>query len=124
MSDLPVPRRGSRGRMRDMDDDVKAVAASVLTPITAQIVDCLSRDELATLLEASWDCLGEGADDLGSSVGAVMDLLGWCSVALNGCILIPRSNDRPRACHCSDGGPAVVQWTVSGPLPQRPFAHK
>lgn len=59
----------------DSDDDVRSVAASCLLPITAQLVEQLP-DELPRVLAVLWSCLGDMKDDLGSSVGAVMDLLG------------------------------------------------
>lgn len=62
-------------RLGDSDDDVRAVAASCLLPITAQLVEHLS-EELPRVLAVLWACLGDMKDDLNSSVGAVMDLLG------------------------------------------------
>lgn len=59
----------------DNDDDVRAVAASCLLPITAQLVQYLP-EELTRVLSVLWACLGDMKDDLSSSVGAVMDLLG------------------------------------------------
>ncbi|EIW85445.1 hypothetical protein CONPUDRAFT_80033 [Coniophora puteana RWD-64-598 SS2] len=59
----------------DHDDDVRAVAASCLLPVAEQLVhqlpECLDR-----VLVVLWGCLGDMKDDLNSSVGAVMDLLG------------------------------------------------
>jgi TATA-binding protein-associated factor len=62
--------------LRDVDDDVRTVAASALTPITDTLATSLSHDELCSVVDTLWDCLAEGGDDLGSSTGAVMDLLG------------------------------------------------
>lgn len=62
--------------MRDVDDDVRTVAASALLPITDTLSTVLAHDELCSVVDTLWDCLGEGGDDLGSSTGAVMDLLG------------------------------------------------
>ncbi|KAH8117583.1 SNF2 chromatin remodeling protein [Phellopilus nigrolimitatus] len=59
----------------DSDDDVRSVAASCLLPITAQFVEQLP-EELPRVLAVLWSCLGDMKDDLSSSVGAVMDLLG------------------------------------------------
>ncbi|KAL5529004.1 hypothetical protein ACEPAG_4978 [Sanghuangporus baumii] len=59
----------------DSDDDVRAVAASCLLPITSQLVLQLP-EELSRVLSVLWDCLSDMKDDLSSSVGAVMDLLG------------------------------------------------
>ena len=62
--------------LRDVDDDVRTVAASALTPITDILATGLSHEELCSVVDTLWDCLAEGGDDLGSSTGAVMDLLG------------------------------------------------
>lgn len=62
-------------RLGDSDDDVRSVAASCLLPITAQFVQQLPK-ELPRVLAVLWSCLGDMKDDLRSSVGAVMDLLG------------------------------------------------
>ncbi|KAL1409070.1 TATA-binding protein-associated factor mot1 [Vanrija albida] len=59
--------------LRDSDDDVRTVAASALLPITSTLV---TLSELGSIVETLWACLGEGTDELGSSTGAVMDLLG------------------------------------------------
>ncbi|KAI5122989.1 hypothetical protein M0805_006867 [Coniferiporia weirii] len=59
----------------DSDDDVRSVAASCLLPITAHLVEQLP-EELPQVLAVLWACLGDMKDDLSSSVGAVMDLLG------------------------------------------------
>ncbi|KAG9004846.1 TATA-binding protein-associated factor mot1 [Tulasnella sp. JGI-2019a] len=59
----------------DQDDDVRSVAAACLTPIAQQIVERLP-EELAAVMDVLWNCLADMKDDLGSSVGAVMDLLG------------------------------------------------
>lgn len=59
----------------DSDDDVRSVAASCLLPITAHFVEQLP-EELPRVLAILWTCLGDMKDDLSSSVGAVMDLLG------------------------------------------------
>lgn len=56
-------------------DDVRAVAASCLIPITKQIVESLSED-VGSVLDVLWTCLGGMKDDLGASVGSVMELLG------------------------------------------------
>ena len=59
----------------DSDDDVRSVAASCLLPITCRFVEQLPED-LPRVLAILWMCLGDMKDDLSSSVGAVMDLLG------------------------------------------------
>ncbi|WVO17696.1 hypothetical protein L204_105394 [Cryptococcus depauperatus] len=60
----------------DQDDDVRTVAASALTPISEILASVLPTAELSLLLSTLWQCLAEGGDELGSSTGAVMDLLG------------------------------------------------
>lgn len=65
-----------RTSLRDSDDDVRTVAASALLPITSTLASELPYDALASLLDTLWDCLAEGGDELGSSTGAIMDLLG------------------------------------------------
>ena len=54
---------------------MRAVAASCLLPITSQLVNTLP-EELPRVLSVLWACLGDMKDDLSSSVGVVMDLLG------------------------------------------------
>ncbi|OCF37798.1 TATA-binding protein-associated factor [Kwoniella heveanensis BCC8398] len=62
--------------LEDSDDDVRTVAASALIPIPQTLAGRLAERDLASLLKTLWDCLREGGDELGSSTGAVMDLLG------------------------------------------------
>ncbi|KAG9318204.1 hypothetical protein JVU11DRAFT_284 [Chiua virens] len=59
----------------DRDDDVRAVAATCLLPIASHLVERLP-DSLGRVLAVLWTCLRGMKDDLSSSVGAVMDLLG------------------------------------------------
>ncbi|KAF7985005.1 hypothetical protein HWV62_9992 [Athelia sp. TMB] len=59
----------------DRDDDVRAVAASCLLPVTSHLVDQIP-DSLDRVLVVLWGCLKDMKDDLSSSVGAVMELLG------------------------------------------------
>lgn len=59
----------------DRDDDVRAVAASCLIPVAGHLVNQLP-DTLERVLNVLWNCLSDMKDDLSSSVGAVMDLLG------------------------------------------------
>ncbi|KAI0781371.1 SNF2 chromatin remodeling protein [Trametes elegans] len=59
----------------DRDDDVRSVAASCLLPVAAYLVERLP-EELPRVLAVLWSCLSDMKDDLSSSVGAVMDLLG------------------------------------------------
>jgi len=61
--------------LKSSDDDVRSVAANCLLPVAANIVERLP-DELSRILVVLWECLGGLTDDLSSSVGAVMDLLG------------------------------------------------
>ncbi|KAI0320174.1 SNF2 superfamily chromatin remodeling protein [Amylostereum chailletii] len=59
----------------DRDDDVRSVAASCLLPVATHLVRQLPGC-LSLVLAVLWNCLGDMKDDLSSSVGAVMDLLG------------------------------------------------
>ena len=61
--------------MGDHDDDVRTVASSCLLPVASQLVQQLP-DYLGTVIDVLWNCLAEMKDDLSSSVGAVMELLG------------------------------------------------
>jgi TATA-binding protein-associated factor len=64
-------------RLGDRDDDVRAVAASCLIPVAGHFVNRLP-ELLGRVLNVLWNCLSDMKDDLSSSVGAVMDLLGEC----------------------------------------------
>ncbi|KAJ7349156.1 SNF2 superfamily chromatin remodeling protein [Mycena albidolilacea] len=59
----------------DRDDDVRSVAASCLLPVAEHLVRQLP-EALDRVLVVLWHCLSDMKDDLSSSVGAVMDLLG------------------------------------------------
>lgn len=59
--------------LRDDDDDVRAVSAATLLPITGHMAERL--DRVPALLEQLWACIGDARDDLSSSAGGVMDLL-------------------------------------------------
>ncbi|KAJ6488548.1 SNF2 superfamily chromatin remodeling protein [Mycena vitilis] len=59
----------------DRDDDVRSVAASCLLPVAEHLVAQLP-EALDRVLIVLWRCLSDMKDDLSSSVGAVMDLLG------------------------------------------------
>ncbi|KZT28684.1 SNF2 chromatin remodeling protein [Neolentinus lepideus HHB14362 ss-1] len=59
----------------DRDDDVRSVAASCLSPVASHLVQRLP-EALSQVLSVLWLCLSDMKDDLSSSVGAVMDLLG------------------------------------------------
>ena len=61
-------------RLRDDDDDIRGVAASMLIPVADEIVQHLP-DVLPHVLHQLGDCLEYARDDLSSSVGSVMDLL-------------------------------------------------
>jgi TATA-binding protein-associated factor len=67
------------GSLSDRDDDVRAVAASCLLPIAAYLVKQIP-ESLDRVLVVLWNCLSDMKDDLNSSVGAVMDLLGESNV--------------------------------------------
>jgi TATA-binding protein-associated factor len=62
-------------RLGDRDDDVRAVAASCLLPVAEHVVQQLP-EVLPQVLVVLWNCLTDMKDDLSSSVGTVMDLLG------------------------------------------------
>jgi TATA-binding protein-associated factor len=59
----------------DRDDDVRSVAASCLLPVAKHVVELLP-DALPQVLAVLWSGLTNMKDDLSSSVGTVMDLLG------------------------------------------------
>lgn len=62
--------------LADRDDDVRGVSAASLTPVANVLAAELQDDTLRALLTALWDCFSISTDDLGTSVGSVMDLLG------------------------------------------------
>ncbi|RXK40222.1 TATA-binding protein-associated factor [Tremella mesenterica] len=62
--------------LRDVDDDVRAVAATALLPIADILANKLTQKQLEMLMTTLWDCLNGDGDELGSSTGAVMDLIG------------------------------------------------
>lgn len=59
----------------DRDDDVRAVAATCLLPVAGRLVERFP-ESLDRVLAVLWNCLRDMKDDLSSSVGAVMELLG------------------------------------------------
>ncbi|KAI7882056.1 hypothetical protein K492DRAFT_145458 [Lichtheimia hyalospora FSU 10163] len=61
--------------LRDPDDDVRAVSAATLLPITAEFVRMSSEDRIRDVITTLWDCLIDLKDDLTASTGAVMDLI-------------------------------------------------
>ena len=64
--------------LEDNDDDVRAVAAAALAPVTEVLSNRLSTEELQRLMLTLWNCLSisPDGDELGSSTGAIMDLIG------------------------------------------------
>lgn len=67
-------------RLRDRDDDVRSAAAATLSPITEAFVNRLPA-ELELIVGVLWECLGDLKDDLSSSIGGVMNLLGECLIS-------------------------------------------
>ncbi|KAI8967520.1 hypothetical protein BDF20DRAFT_899694 [Mycotypha africana] len=61
--------------LQDHDDDVRAVSAATLLPITAEFVRMSSKDRIRDVMTTLWDCLIDLKDDLTASTGAVMDLI-------------------------------------------------
>lgn len=61
--------------LRDSDDDIRAVASSVLLPLAGDVLVNGLPQKLPSLLDTLWDCLKDLKDDLNSSTGSVMDLL-------------------------------------------------
>ena len=61
--------------LKDSDDDVRAVAASILIPIADYFVTNSSH-KIPELVIVLWDCLKDLKDDLTASTASVMDLLG------------------------------------------------
>ncbi|CAG8585522.1 5915_t:CDS:10, partial [Racocetra fulgida] len=59
---------------RDSDDDVRAVAASILIPIAEHFVT-LSAHKIPEIVTVLWDCLKDLKDDLTASTASVMDFL-------------------------------------------------
>ncbi|KAI8639842.1 hypothetical protein BD408DRAFT_371118 [Parasitella parasitica] len=86
--------------LRDHDDDVRAVSAATLLPITAEFVRMSSKDRIRDVITTLWDCLIDLKDDLTASTGAVMDLIakmfeqpGVMEIVREGCSLselVPR----------------------------------
>ncbi|KAG9295858.1 hypothetical protein G9A89_006597 [Geosiphon pyriformis] len=60
--------------LKDTDDDVRAVAASILLPIAESFVQ-LSPHKIPEVVIVLWDCLKDLKDDLTASTANVMDLL-------------------------------------------------
>ncbi|CAJ0752198.1 15832_t:CDS:10 [Entrophospora sp. SA101] len=60
--------------LKDSDDDVRAVAASILVPIADYFVTN-SSNKIPELVNVLWDCLKDLKDDLTASTASVMDLL-------------------------------------------------
>lgn len=69
--------------LASQDDDVQALAAAILLPITAEFVERRPREEIGQLLDNIWSSLSEVKDELSTSIGKVMDLLAsLCSYPL------------------------------------------
>ena len=68
-----VLQAATRG-LADVDDDVRAVSATTLIPIAAEIVT-LRPAIVRDVVQVIWDCLADVKDDLSASTGSVMDLL-------------------------------------------------
>ncbi|KAG0345016.1 TATA-binding protein-associated factor mot1 [Podila humilis] len=60
--------------LQDQDDDVRAVSASTLVPISANFVEKLPQ-RIPDVVNVLWDCLAVLKDDLTASTASVMDLL-------------------------------------------------
>jgi len=60
--------------LKDEDDDVRAVSASTLIPISSNFVNKLPQ-RIPDLVNVLWDCLAVLKDDLTASTACVMDLL-------------------------------------------------
>lgn len=67
--------------LRDQDDDVRSAGAATLIPLAEALVEQLPK-KLKEVLDVLWACLGDLKDDLSSSVGGVMDLLGASTFVL------------------------------------------
>lgn len=60
--------------LQDEDDDVRAVSASTLIPISSNFVTKLPA-RIPEVVNVLWDCLAVLKDDLTASTASVMDLL-------------------------------------------------
>ena len=60
--------------LQDEDDDVRAVSASTLIPISSNFVNKLPH-RIPDVVNVLWDCLAVLKDDLTASTASVMDLL-------------------------------------------------
>ena len=60
--------------LQDEDDDVRAVSASTLIPISSNFVNKLP-ERIPDVVTVLWDCLAVLKDDLTASTASVMDLL-------------------------------------------------
>ncbi|KAF9103655.1 TATA-binding protein-associated factor mot1 [Mortierella sp. AM989] len=60
--------------LKDEDDDVRAVSASTLIPISSNFVSKLP-ERIPDVVNILWDCLAVLKDDLTASTASVMDLL-------------------------------------------------
>lgn len=60
--------------LKESDDDVQAMSAATLIPISNEFITLRSKT-IPELLEVLWNCLAELRDELSASIGNVMDLL-------------------------------------------------
>lgn len=58
------------------DDEVQAISAAVLLPIADNFVEKRPKEEITKLLNIMWEYISDLKDELSTSVGNVMDLLG------------------------------------------------
>ncbi|CAL1527403.1 unnamed protein product, partial [Lymnaea stagnalis] len=70
---LPVVLSAIHNGLQDPDDDVRAVAAAALIPVTDSLVQCVP-DQLPVILNCLWETLVD-LDDLTASTNSVMTLL-------------------------------------------------
>ncbi|XP_059168420.1 TATA-binding protein-associated factor 172-like [Physella acuta] len=70
---LPMVLFAIYNGLRDPDDDVRAVAAAALIPVTDSLVQCVP-DQLPNILSCLWDTLSD-LDDLTASTNSIMTLL-------------------------------------------------
>lgn len=82
--------------LNDLDDDVRAVAASTLQPIVRVVMDTLF-ECVPKILDAIWDSFTQLKDDLCSSTGIVMGLLADFIAydSIMEVLLSPQNSSRP-----------------------------
>ncbi|GMM51207.1 DNA-binding ATPase [Starmerella bacillaris] len=64
-----------KGLSRRDDDEVQAISAAVLLPISQEFANQRPKEEIAKLINIMWDCISELKDELTVAVGNIMDLL-------------------------------------------------